>query len=165
MTKKEIGQLVALAIANYPHIQDKDMRMTARLWEDMLSDLPFNLTKTALYKVLSTAKFWPSVAEIREAALSLTQPPAPTALEAWGMVREAIRWDKPASTLHPAIQKAILAFGGLDGIGYSESIDYIQGQFMKQYDPLAKKEQELAALPAQVREFLSGVEVKQIAGH
>lgn len=162
MTNAQIKELVTLALANFPHMQDKELRPTIELWKCMLSDIPYSLAKNALLKVLSTGKYWPNVAEIREAALSLTGNKAPTALEAWGMVREAIRKDLPASTLHPAIQKAIKAFCGLDGIGYSENISYIEGRFLKEYNPLAVEENTQAVLPASVREFISGTEVKQI---
>jgi len=166
LTKKEIGQLIALAVSNFPHMQDKDLSMTARLWEEMFSDMPFALAKTALMKVLALAKFWPTVAEIREAATELITTPAPTALEAWGMVREAIRKDKPESSLHPAIQRAIKAFNGLDGIGYSEHIEFIQAQFLKAYDPIAKNENQQAALPESVRRFIEGAadNVRQLPG-
>ena len=117
-------------------------------------------------KVLAvqTIPCMPGVGAVREAALSLTGNKAPTALEAWGMVREAIRKDKPASTLPPAVQKAIKAFGGLDGIGYSENISYIEGRFLKEYNPLAAVENQQAQLLTQVRELISEAGVKRIGG-
>lgn len=162
MTSAQIKELIAMALANFPHMQEKELGPTIALWKGMLSDMPYELAKASLFKVLATCKFWPNVAEIREAALSLTGNKAPTALEAWGQIREAIRRDKPASTLHPAMQKAIKAFGGLDGIGYSENITYIEGRFLKEYNPLAVEENQQGVLPASVRAFIGGAEVKRI---
>lgn len=162
MTDGQIKELITMSLANFPHMQEKAIGPTVALWKAMLSDMPYPLAKASLLKVLSTAKFWPNVAEIRDAALSLTGNKAPTALEAWGMVREAIRKDKPASTLPPAVQKAIKAFGGLDGIGYSENITYIEGRFLKEYNPLAAEENQQGVLPESVRAFISGAAVKQI---
>lgn len=156
MTLDQVGSLVSLAASNFPHLQEKEMGPSVVLWNKMLSDLPFELAEAAVCKVLATSKYWPNVAEIREAALSLTGNKAPTALEAWGQVREAIRKDKPATTLHPAIQKAIKAFGGLDAIGYSEQLTYIEGRFLKEYNPLATAENQQAALPESVRVFITG---------
>ncbi len=132
----------------------------------MIGDLPADTAKAAFIQVLSTQKIpcMPGVGAVREAALTLTDNKAPTALEAWGMVREAIKRDKPDSSLHPAIQTAIRAFGGLEGIGYSEQLSYIEGRFLKEYNPLAAEINTQAQLPPQVREFISGAELKQIGG-
>jgi hypothetical protein len=164
MTPEEIGGLVALASSNFPHLQKENMGPSVILWNKMLADLPYVLAEAAVCQVLATSKYWPNIAEIRESALFITGNKAPTALEAWGMVREAIRKDKPASTLPPAVQKAIKAFGGLDGIGYSEDLKYIQGQFLRAYDELATKENHYEELPAQVRELISEAGVKRIGG-
>ena len=91
MTKQEIGALLALATANFPSMQEKDMRPTANLWSEMLSDIPFDIAKAALIKVLATARFWPTVAEIREAAASIVNPGILTPAEAWGRVIKAVQ--------------------------------------------------------------------------
>ena len=165
MTPDEVGNLVALAASNFPHLQEKEMGPAVILWGKMLSDFPYDLAEAAVCKVLATSKYWPNVAEIREAALSLTGNAAPLPADAWAMVREAIRRDLPAEKLHPAIQRAVRGMGGLDGIGYAEvPIGVLQTQFMRLYEPLARDEQTQAQLPEAVREFISGMEVKQIAG-
>lgn len=166
MTKKEIGQLMALAVANFPHMQEKDLSTTARLWEEMLSDMPFVLAKNALFKVLSTAKFWPNVAEIREAALSLTGNIPPLPAEAWAQAREAsMARSFDTTTLHPAVQKAIRGMGGLEAMGLDESpLGMRQARFLKLYEPVAVHEQAQGVLPEAVRAFIGGSEVKRIGG-
>lgn len=165
MTLDEVGNLVALAASNFPHLQEKEMGPAVILWRKMLSDLPYDLAEAAVCKVLATSKYWPNVAEIREAAVSIMGNAAPLPADAWAMVREAIRRDLPAEKLHPAIQRAVRGMGGLDGIGYAEvPIGVLQTQFMKLYEPLAHDEQSQAQLPASVRAFLAGVEVKQLEG-
>jgi len=67
------------------------MRPTANLWSEMLSDIPFDIAKAALIKVLATARFWPTVAEIREAAASIANPGILTPAEAWGQVIKAVQ--------------------------------------------------------------------------
>jgi hypothetical protein len=161
MTTEQIKELVALTLANFPNMQDKAMGPTITLWYEMLKDIPYTTAKAALFKVLAGAKYWPNVAEIREAAMSLTIGAPPLVGDAWAMVRESIRRDLPENRLHPAIQRAIRGFGGLDGIGYSENIDIIRSQFFKIYDPVARDEQQQAALPESVRQFIAGV-VKEL---
>jgi hypothetical protein len=77
MNQQEAAKLVAFALANFPTMQERDMKPTAVLWFQMLSDIPFEVAERALMKVLATAKFFPSVAEIREAAVQITQPAIP----------------------------------------------------------------------------------------
>lgn len=164
MTQKDIAELFAELTALYPNIQIK--KGTVEAWEKQIGDLPKGVGYAAFMEIIATQQIpsIPAVGRVREIAMRLMGNNAPLVADAWGQVREAIRRDLPESSLHPAIQRAIRGFGGLDGIGYSESIDYIQGQFFKIYDPVAKDEQAQAQLPAQLREFIAGVEVKQIEG-
>ena len=40
MTTQEANRLVAVAVAAYPSMQDRDLAMTARVWERALADFP-----------------------------------------------------------------------------------------------------------------------------
>ena len=168
MTKKEVGKLIALAVANFPNMQDKDLSMTAVLWEEMFADMPYELTKNALIKVLVTAKFWPSVAEIREAALALQNPDMITPAEAWSQANAALdrygyyRADEGMRSLPPAIQKTLRALGGFSEVCITENIDTVRAQFMRMYEQFAKTEREYAVLPESVKQFIAGTAVKQI---
>lgn len=170
MTKQQIGKLIALTVSNFPHMQDKDLSMTAVLWEEMFADMPYELTKNALIKVLVTAKFWPTVAEIREAALALQNPNSITPAEAWSQANAAL--DKYGyygavegmKSLPPSIQKTLRACGGWAAVCTTENIDTIRAQFMRMFADFAKTEKEYEILPARVKAFLGGVEVKQLEG-
>ena len=91
MNRKEIINLLGIATANFPNMQERDMKPTAILWEKSLSDIPYDIAEKALIKVLATSKFFPTIAEIREAAADITQPRTMDAIEAWGLVIKAIR--------------------------------------------------------------------------
>ncbi len=169
MTKKEIGKLIALAVSNFPNMQDKDLSMTAVLWEEMFSDMPYEFAKNALIKVLVTAKFWPTVAEIREAAVSLQNPNMITPAEAWSQANAALdkygyyRADEGMAVLSPAIKKTIRALGGFESICTTENIETVRAQFLRMYDAFAKSEKENALLPESVRQFIAGA-VKELPG-
>ncbi len=160
MTKQEIGALLALATANFPSMQEKDMRPTANLWSEMLSDIPFDIAKAALIKVLATARFWPTVAEIREAAAEIINPQLPSPIEAWGEVVQAIkiyglyRQEEGLNSLSPITKRVVQNIGWRE-ICLCEQPDIIRGQFRMAYEQYAKREREEAILPA---------EVKQLAG-
>jgi len=163
LTNSQITSLVALAAANYPHLQDKDMKPTAALWKEILSDIPFDVAKAAIIKVLSTARFFPTVAEIREACATLTNPQILTPAEAWGQVIKSLqnygyyRPKEGMEALEPTVQKAVRAFGGFTELCLCENIDVARGQFLKMYDQLAKREKETSVLPESVRQIMAGV--------
>lgn len=154
MKPDEIKTLVAMTLANFPNMQERHMSPTVALWQQMLSDIPFNVAKAALIKVLATAKFWPTVGEIRETAVQLTSPNVLSAPEAWAQVIKAIRYDYSSDKLDPVVRKAIEGFGGLNGIGYSENIDVVRGQFLKVYEQYANRERDAAVMPASVRDLI-----------
>ena len=161
MTKQEIGALLALATANFPSMQEKDMRPTANLWSEMLSDIPFDIAKAALIKVLATARFWPTVAEIREAAAEIINPQLPSPIEAWGEVVQAVkiyglyRQEEGLNSLSPITKRVVQNIGWRE-ICLCEQPDIIRGQFRMAYEQYTKREKEEAVLPAKVKRLASG---------
>lgn len=162
MTKDEIGTLIALTAANFPNTQERDLRPTLNLWKEMLSDMPFDVAKAAVIKVLSTARFWPTVAEIREAATHLTQPHIMSSAEAWGLFERSndrygyYRPEEGMNMLNPLIRQTVRSMGGYRELCSSENVGVTRGQFMKIYEQLAAREKEMAVLPASVRELIDG---------
>ncbi|MEG3071053.1 MAG: hypothetical protein RQM92_09765 [Candidatus Syntrophopropionicum ammoniitolerans] len=165
MTEKEMGKLFAFLTALYPNIKIKDGTLEA--WYEVIGDLDAGVAKAAFVEVLSMQHIpcMPAVGAVRESAARMMGNVPPLPADAWALVREAIRRDMPAERLHPAIQRAVRGMGGLDAIGYAEvSIGVLQTQFMRLYEPLAHSEQTRAQLPESMREFIAGVEIKQITG-
>jgi len=159
MKTDEIATLVTLALANYPGIQDKDMGPTVALWEKMLSDIPYEIAESALIKVLATARFFPTVAEIREAAASIVNPAIPSAAEAWGEVVQAIRRygyyreEEALASLSPATAQVVRWIGWQE-ICICEEVDVIRGQFRRAYEEHAGNVRQEAVLPADVRQLI-----------
>ena len=84
--------LVTLAIAANPSFQAKDPEPIVNAWTLMLPDIPFVIAMTAVIKVCRASRFFPSVAEIVEAAHDLDprNEKLPTAAEAWEEVGKLI---------------------------------------------------------------------------
>jgi len=162
MDKKEITNLLGLAAANFPNIQGKDLRPTAVLWEKMLSDMPYDVAENALIRVLATAKFFPTVAEIREAAVINTQPQILTAGEAYEKVLKAIRnfgsykEAEALASLDPLTCKATQAIGWRS-LCLSEEPDIIRAQWRKAYEALAQREQTEAKVPEALKQLTGGL--------
>ena len=92
MTRAEVIALVALATGAHPAAQGKDPKPVVEAWSLMLADIPFVVAKAAVIKVCRESKFFPSVADIVEAAQELDpeKEKMPTAAEAWEEVVQLI---------------------------------------------------------------------------
>jgi hypothetical protein len=169
VNRKEAVQLIGIATANFPNMQERDMGPTAALWHQILEDIPYPVAEAALFKVLSTARYFPTVAEILEAALYVTQPLLPTAPEAWAMVMQAVnkhgmyRQQQTMDMLPDFVQQVVKTMG-LRQICLSEEPDIVRAQFIKSYDVMEKRHQETAQLPPRVLELVRGVNLKSISG-
>lgn len=151
MNEKEALSLVGIALANFPTLQEKDMRPTAALWAKMLSDVPYQIAEQALLYVLSTAKFFPTIAEIREAVVKITTPEMPSPMEAWAIGRKIAKKYSPARMMDGDFEKAkeetpeiiwrvIQYIGWRDFCFYGD--DYMRSRFLKTYEVEVKREQE-----------------------
>ncbi|MEG6521115.1 replicative helicase loader/inhibitor [Desulfotomaculum sp. 1211_IL3151] len=169
MNLEQAINLVGLALANFPNMQERDMAPTAVLWEKLLSDIPYHVAEKALVKVLATAKFFPAVAEIREAAIQLTQPVVPTALEAWGEVTRAMRLygyyrpEEALASLSPITAEVVRRFGWRDMCACEEP-EVLRGQFRMAYEQYAGRQREMAVLPSGIRELIGGLADKLTLG-
>ena len=160
MHKAEVKKLLQWATANFPGMQERDMRPTAALWEKILGDLSYDVAETALIKVLATAKFFPTVAEIREAAVAVNAPQGLTAAEAWGIVIKSIKdygYYREAEALQsmPEAVAQVVRWMGWQELCHSDNVDVIRGQFLKMYEAETKRHQDFAVLPPAVRDFIS----------
>lgn len=88
MTKPEVAKLVAVIIAAFPK-SGLDENSSA-VYERMLVDLDWPAANAAVERLLATAKFPPTIAEIRESALTLHAGEVRPGGGAWGEVLRAI---------------------------------------------------------------------------
>ncbi|HWR41394.1 MAG TPA: replicative helicase loader/inhibitor [Patescibacteria group bacterium] len=148
MTKQEAGKLVALALSNWPGMQNKDLRLdvTASLWGKLLADVSYSVAEQAMLKILITAKFWPTVSEIREAIDSLrpTAQGLPPADLAWEEVCRKMDPYKAAAWSHPAIGQAIGRLGGVRRLCESENTTADRAHFFKVYEAMSQREKSEA---------------------
>jgi hypothetical protein len=156
LTEQEIARLICMTTAAFPlkkELTGEQQDDLITVWRMVLNDIPYKLAEAALIKVLSTNKFFPAPAEIKEAAYSL-MPGPPTAEEAWEEVRKIITsghcsiehqyngW-KPKWS-NEVIKKTVNEIG-LRELFDSENIGITMAQFKKHYDnnKMAHKERVL----------------------
>jgi len=139
---------------------------TASVYAQLLADVDDALLVAAVKHHAATSKWFPTVAELREAALELRDVAdgVPTAEEAWGEVCEKMRryppvplengWRVPEFS-HPLILKAVNVLGGWVELGRSENGIADRAHFFQIYPQLvARRRADVALLPS-VRETIA----------
>lgn len=163
MNPRETIKLMAILAAEYG---DKFQITEARtdLWVEMLADLPYPLAESAVYKILSSSPFPPTISDVRKKAAE--SPDEIDAAEAWGEVIRAVRnhgsyGEKEAmETLSPRARKVITWMGWRE-ICMSEEVGVTRGQFLKMYQQVHERDKQDALLPEGLR-LVGGM--KQIGG-
>lgn len=154
MTHNELINIMAWVMANFPNMQEKDIRPTVQLWERMYSDVPKEKFEGAIVKVLARSDYFPTVAAISKA---LTTEDELTPIEAWGEVKKAViefgypRQKQALDSMSLLTRKVVNAIGWQD-ICASEESDVIRGQFMNHYATLTKRAKDMAVLPKGLRQ-------------
>lgn len=160
MTKPEVAKLVAVMMAAFPSA--KVTADTSMVYERMLGDLDYPAANAAVEKLLATSRWMPTVSEIREAVLSLTEGEPKPGGEAWGEVIAAVgrygsrRYDVgtflPPFT-DPVTAQAVRALGWV-ALCDSENQIADRARFIELYDKLAinhRRRQLSDGLPAMLR--------------
>ena len=183
MTKAEAIKLVGLAAMNFPNMQEKALTPTAEIWFRLLGDLSYPIAEAAVVKVLATAMFWPTVAEIREAASSLMPNEIPPVESAWGEVLRAMQahghmrapqcmkssdetptmmifsesWDFSNPLIGETVKQMWGSWRNACEAVQTDTLGVDRAQFTKMYSTVAGRKKELAQLPPAVRELASGL--------
>ncbi len=156
MTLNETKNILAWTISNFPSMQERDMGPTAKLWYQMLKDIPYEIVEKAMFKILATAKFFPTVSEILEAIADITNPELTTGGEAWGEVEKAIRFfgsyreAEALASMSPRTAKVVEYMGWRD-ICLSTELGVARGQFLKMYQQVSEREQKERVLPESLK--------------
>lgn len=118
-----------------------------------LADIEPLLLRTAVLKHISTSKWFPTIAELRQAAteIVLQSEGQLSGPEAWGLVLREVRrvghWRSP--NLQPVVRQAVDAIGGWRNICFSANITADRARFIEAYTILRKREAlRLQQLPA-----------------
>ena len=183
MTNKERAEtlkLLTLARKTFPSSKVDAEALT--LYVAALDDLTYPQIKAGVVKLLNTAKFFPTIAEVREAAGQMVahvrHEGKPDAGEAWGEVIKFLKARSPCDSRPykwpcPEIEEAAKRIG-LTSLFALEIKDepIVRAQFMRIYEKLLasahdKAVMELAArkMGRDIKGLVQGVaEVRQIGG-
>lgn len=166
-TEAEIVKVWTVLINCYPYFgKDKsagDLKLTLGIYERLLADIPADVLEAAAMQHIASAKFFPTVAELRDLAAALVLPPPMAALEAWGELRQKaiVEWNRYTDNGHmpwptfsdPLIGHILAVMGGPQTLQDSTFEAADRARFLELYEELAQRRRQEAMLLPQAREL------------
>lgn len=157
MTKKQVSQLVAVIMAAWP--ANKVSEATTSIYETMLSDLDDGVATQAVARLMATAKFLPTIAEIRAAAALVQTGHARAGLEAWGDVLREV--SRTGAYRIPCFEDRLVGVCvsslGWRNICLSENQAAERARFIEMYDRMAERYRVESTMPSHLRLTDAGV--------
>lgn len=165
MEREEFSNLVKGMKAVYSDPKFITDRDAFNVWYEMLKDIPYMICQASVHKYMATNKFPPTIADIRQGAMEITEEKELNEGEAWSLVYKAIsnasyrakeEFEKLPEDCQRAIgSPAILKEWASMDIGEVNTV--IQSNFMRSYKVERKRSKELAQLPSVTRDLIAKV--------
>lgn len=171
MTRDDTLDLLSVLKAAYPNfyrdMTRKDADHVIDLWSEMFKDEPVQLVALAVKRHIATDTkgFPPHIGAIKDAIVKIQQPEEMTELEAWGMVKNAIRsyaWDakEQFDKLPPVLQRLVGSPTQLQEWARMDAdvvASVVASNFQRSYKARAAHEREFLALPTEVKQAMAQI--------
>ena len=162
MNKKEFAIFTMALKTYYPkeNLLPNDKAM--ELWFMQLQDIPYTVAEAGLSRWVSTNKWSPSIADIREMATSIMHGDLPDWSEAWEEVQKAVwhygsyRGDEAVMSLSPLTRKAVQRLG-FTNLCLSENQAVDRANFRMIYEQMAEREKKDSQIPESLRVLISSM--------
>ena len=188
MNRQETLRIMAVLQAAYPMFYAKkskdELDGIVGLWEEMFSDEPYQVVAMAVKALIKTrvSTFPPGIGEINERILQITQPEEMTEMEAWSLVRRAIRGasmdpssrlfrngamdnrtsaERNFEALPPILQKVVNSpeqLAAWEQLPETQIDTVLQSNFMRSYTAKARYARGYIALPETVKRYMAILE-------
>lgn len=156
MEKAEFSKIVMVLRSTYPQSQILTTNEAISLWFELLSDLPYAAASAAVQKWVSSEKWPPTIADIREGATKSIIPEIPewsaawetvlAAISRWGMYRQA----EALATMDETTRETVNRMGW-QYICWSENINIERATFRDIYTSIKARKDQQAKLPESLR--------------
>ena len=172
MTEKEVRQLLAMTQAVYPNYNPPSREAAVNAWLMCLSEYDNNVVMAAFkaYMTTNTSGFAPAPGQLIEILQTLTQPSELNELEAWSIVRKALRncgynAEQEFAKLPTVVQKTVgtpqqLKIWACDS-EFNENV--VSSNFIKTYKTEVKRATELNKMPNDVRKLIEMVSTNSVS--
>ena len=159
MTSKEFGVLANVLKTIYPKENLFATDEATEIWYGFLKDLDYKVASAAVQKWISTNKWSPTIADIRQIALEATVGEIPDWGNGWMQVKRAIsRYGHPHPELamesFDDITRAVVERLGFINLCMSEDEDHDRANFRMIYEEVAKRKVTELQTPPAVREHI-----------
>lgn len=147
-TEIEVTKLVGVLAASFPQTQMSAKSVNA--YVAMLKDIPLDVLTVAVEQCVVESEFLPTIAKVRNKALSLVRPERKDPMEAWGVVLKTIK--RVGFYRSPTFDDPLIA-QAVDCLGWqylctSENIVADRAHFAKVYEQFREREiQDSRLLP------------------
>lgn len=160
MTFEEFSRLGMAIKEFYPSDKVLQTEESVKLWFQQLKDLDYKFASVALSKYVATHKWSPTIADIRENYMDVTQGEAVDWGEGWKEVLHAIRrygYMREPEALESMTEttREVVERLGWWNLCMSENISVERANFRQIYTELADKKREFGKLPASVQNLIS----------
>lgn len=169
MNKREFAILAAAMKTYYPKENGLLPNQQAMdLWYRELQDIPMEVAETALRKWVSTNKWSPSIAELREAAADVQNGEMPDWTEGWEQVCFVLRrygYYNPKegiAALDPITRECVKRLG-YNNLCLSENPAADRANFRQCFETLARREQARRQLSLPVRQTIQRLQHDHLA--
>lgn len=169
MEKREFAIFADALKTYYPRETLLPNPQAMELWYRELQDIPYTVAETALRKWVSTQKWSPSIAEIREMSSSVANGDIPDWGDGWEQVCRAIKRygsyspKEALASLDPLTRKAVQRLGWRE-LCMSENIAADRANFRMVYENLAKREKTDQQMSLPLREAIAQIQLKGMDG-
>lgn len=166
MTEKEVRQLLAMTQAVYPNYNPPSREAAVNAWLMCLSEYDNNVVMAAFkaYMTTNTSGFAPAPGQLIEILQTLTQPSELNELEAWSIVRKALRncgynSEQEFAKLPTVVQKTVgtpqqLKIWACDS-EFNENV--VSSNFIKTYRTEVKRATALNKIPSDIKKVIEMV--------
>ena len=167
MTKKEFAIFAAALKTYYPREQLLPNSEAMELWFRQLQDIPYIVAEAALKKWVVTQKWSPSIAEIREMAVTVTAGEKPLWSDGWEEVVRAIKnygsygQKEAMESMSEITRMAVRRMGYID-LCRSENPVADRANFRMIFEQIAEREQKQNQLPVSLKNLIEEAKRKGI---
>ena len=168
MTRTETTALLGLLRTAFPRFysdmgdESNALKETVEIWHLMLSDTTFDVAQVALYKLIATCKFPPSIAEMRECIAVVINPAIPDPGEAWMEVTTAIsyygymRQEEALASMSKYTRKTVERIGWR-ALCHGENEMADRAHFFKIYETMVRRIEQDRLLPTGLQEAITAM--------
>jgi len=165
MDKKEFALLAAALKTYYPKENLLPNSQAMELWYRQLQDMPYQVAEAALNMWVVINKWPPTIADLREKAVSVVNGPQLLWSDGWGQVMKAIKKygsykQTVAMDSFDDITKQCVQRLGYQDLCQSTNIMVDRANFRMIFEQLSGRQQQAAQIPATLSSMIEEIQRK-----